>query len=78
MLLSLFTPTHEPKWLPETYNSLLRQSYQDWQWVIVPNGTCGPIAEHIRADPRVKLVQGGEQLTNVGALKRLACDNCDG
>lgn len=78
MLLSLFTPTHNPIFLHETYGSLKRQTVTDWEWVIVPNGRNVAIPEMIQRDPRVKLVTGGENLYNVGALKRKAVENCSG
>lgn len=77
MLLSLFTPTNNPAWLGETYRSLRWQSHQDWEWVIVPNGGA-TIPSELLADPRVRVVGGGEQLTHVGALKRFACKHCRG
>lgn len=78
MRLSLFTPTHNDKFLLEAYNSLKLQRLEEWEWVIVPNGKIESINEQIRKDKRVRIVKGGEQLTNVGALKRLACDAASG
>ena len=78
MKLSIFTPTHLPDHLPEAYNSILRQNYEDWEWVLVPNGPKAHIPDSIRQDARVKVVTGGERLYNIGAIKRLACDNCSG
>jgi|TARA_R110000824_G_scaffold82768_4_gene207424 glycosyltransferase involved in cell wall biosynthesis len=78
MKLSIFTPTHLPDFLCETYHSLLRQSYTDWEWVLVPNGSKAFIPDSIRSDNRVKVVSGGKRFYNIGALKRLACDNATG
>ena len=78
MKLSIFTPTHLPTHLPEAYASLLRQNYTEWEWVLVPNGGKAIIPDNIRNDPRVKVIDGGSHLYNIGALKRLACDNCSG
>ena len=78
MKLSVFTPTHLPDHLSEAYNSLLRQDYTDWEWIIVPNGSKAFVPDTIRADSRVKVVSGGKRLYNIGALKRLACDNATG
>jgi glycosyltransferase involved in cell wall biosynthesis len=78
MKLSIFTPTHLPDYLCEAYNSLLRQSHTDWEWVIVPNGSKAFVPDHIRQDKRVKVVSGAERFYNIGALKRLACDNATG
>lgn len=78
MRLSLFTPTHKPAYLVEAYNSLKLQNVTDWEWVIVPNNNCGLIPDIIQQDPRVKIVYGCEDLHNVGALKRAACDAATG
>ena len=78
MLLSLFTPTHKPTHLPEAYHSLKQQNLKDWEWVILPNGNNVVIPEEIQRDKRVRIVTGGENLHNVGALKRKACDAASG
>lgn len=77
-MLSLFTPTHKPDYLVETYNSLKLQTLKEWEWVIVPNGETARIPDVIARDPRVRIVTGGRNLHNVGALKRLACDSANG
>ena len=80
MLLSLITPTHNPRYLGEAYNSLKYQKYKNWEWVIVPNGQAKvtSIPSEITQDKRVRVVAGGESLHNVGALKKFACDNARG
>jgi len=78
MRVSLFTPTHNPQFLPDAYTSLLRQSVQDWEWVILPNANCGSLPVHIRADPRVVVISRPHAGTNIGALKRAAADASSG
>ena len=78
MKLSIITPTHLPDHLQEAYNSIRYQSYTDWEWVLVPNGSKAFIPDNIRSDPKVKVVDGGRRLYNIGALKRLGCDNATG
>lgn len=80
MHVSLFTPTHDPKYLSDAYTSLLRQSLQDWEWVILPNGGCDSlqIPEHIRSDDRVKIISRPNIGMNIGALKRAAVDAAGG
>jgi glycosyltransferase involved in cell wall biosynthesis len=78
VLLSIFTPTHHPTYLRDTYNSILRQDYGNWEWVLVPNGPKAHIPEDIRQDGRVRVVQGAEDFYNIGAIKRHACDACRG
>jgi len=78
MLLSLFTPTHNPAYLREAHNSLKLQNLQEWEWIILPNGSNVTIPEDIQRDSRLRVVSGGENLHNVGALKRKACDAASG
>lgn len=74
---SVFTPTHDPRWLPDAYRSLVAQTHRDWEWVVVPNGSKLPeIPADIRADPRVKIVPSRHD--KIGALKRLACSVASG
>jgi glycosyltransferase involved in cell wall biosynthesis len=77
-LLSLFTPTHNPKYLPDAYDSLRRQDYDNWEWVLVPNGDMpSEIPAEIRADPRVRI--GSDPKTDkIGALKLHACNAAKG
>lgn len=75
--LSVFTPTHDPRWLPDLYRSLAAQTHPDWEWVIVPNGPKAvEIPDDIKADRRVKIVPSTH--TKIGALKRFACTQCSG
>lgn len=78
MKLSLFTPTHKPTYLVEAYNSLKLQTITDWEWVILPNGKDVKIPEVIRKDSRVKLIADVTNSSNIGALKRSACDAATG
>lgn len=83
MLISIFTPTHrDGTFLKETWETLKEQTYPLWQWVIVPNGN-GVVPEDIAMDKKVKVVPFiGDPLPDgryvIGALKRFACENCDG
>lgn len=36
MLITVVTPTHDPRHLPEAWESLLRQTHQDWDWLLAP------------------------------------------
>lgn len=78
MKLSVFTPTNNISYLPELYDSLRLQSYQNWEWVLIPNEqvTAAHIPTKIRTDKRVRVIP--YQHKNIGALKRFACDNCKG
>lgn len=76
-MISIYTPTHNPKWLGECYNSLLRQREKiDWEWVILLNNTVDAVPPEILADERIKVKQSVERNSNVGYLKGLAVQYC--
>jgi glycosyltransferase involved in cell wall biosynthesis len=83
MLLSVFTPTHNPTHLGEVYQCLKAQVYGQWEWVVVPNGElAGAIAAYLtqltEGDRRVRVCPAPPDVQGVGALKRYACDLCNG
>ncbi|MDZ5145656.1 glycosyltransferase [Microbacterium testaceum] len=68
---SVFTPSHNPRWLDECYRSLTQQSVKDWEWVVVLNGEADwspPDSEGL-----VKVIRAGRNM-GVGEAKRLACE----
>lgn len=77
MLLSVFTPSHDPRYLNLAYESLRRQSFSDWEWIVLLNGRARawqPPAD----DPRVKVSRAPARMRGVGALKRAACERTSG
>ncbi|RLS54827.1 MAG: glycosyltransferase [Planctomycetota bacterium] len=75
MLLSLFTPTHNPQFLTRLARSIANQTFTNFEWVIVPNGDAG----EIRVDlPQARIVPYTGQTQNIGELKRFACQACRG
>ena len=68
--MSLFTPSHQTRYLDDCMRSLLAQTFEDWEWIVVLNqgARWRPPAE----DPRLRLVVQ-DDLTGVGAAKRHAC-----
>jgi hypothetical protein len=77
--LSLFTPTHDTKYLLELYESIRHQNYDEW--CIFPNGpvTAADIPQEIREDSKTVIVISDDfPTTNIGALKRIACSACKG
>lgn len=60
MKLALITPTNNPEWLPQAYESI-RDAACDWKWIILPNGniTVDDVPYTIRNDPRVIMVEAG-------------------
>lgn len=75
MKVSIFTPTHDPKWLKETYQSVINQTYKDFEWIIVPNKCLIDGLE--LDDERIKLIPKHDG-KGIGDLKRFACENCTG
>jgi O-antigen biosynthesis protein len=69
-LLSVFTPSHQPRFLNECFLSLREQTFEDWEWVVVLNR--GARWQPPSPDPRVRvLIEDG--LEGVGSTKRRAC-----
>ena len=86
MLVSLFTPTHDPRYLAETARTVAAQAMPDGldvEWVIGPNGA----ADHAlvvaaagvasAAGVSVRVVPLTAQ-GNIGALKRSLCEAASG
>lgn len=73
---SVITPTHlKNSFLDDLYESLVKQTYDLWEWVIYLNGaaTRDGISKHILDDHRVVVVHGGVQYDGrVGGVKNAA------
>ena len=78
-MISVITPVHSKAapFLRATFESLVAQTHQDWEWVTVTNNG-GCIPADIALDPRVKIFPmedddpTGEH-NRIGRLKRYAC-----
>src|SRR5205085_4101699 len=76
MKVSVFTPSHNPRFLDDCYRSMASQTYDDWEWVVLLNA--GAKAwKPPEADERVR-VSRSNVLGKVGAAKRAACELCTG
>lgn len=72
-LISVITPTHDPRWLKETERSLEAQTYQgDWEWLVVPNQG----AELPELNSARRVAYEGEPV--IGAIKNFACAHAKG
>lgn len=87
MMASVFTPTHDSRFLHDCYDSLVAQTYGSWEWVVVPNGNLAKDPSQRRdmmemvaswADPRVKIVPTTDGGGKIGFLKNFACSQCLG
>ena len=77
MKFSIITPEHDPKNIPfliELYESLVQQTYGNWEWVLYINNqfTTNHVPKRILQDDRVKIYQSYDENKNVGALKNRA------
>ncbi len=68
--MSVFSPSHQTRFLDECLQSLLAQTYEEWEWIVVLNRAARwrtPVE-----DSRLRVVVNDE-LTGVGAAKYYAC-----
>ncbi len=80
-MISIITPTHDPKFLKELAQSILSQTHSDWEWIILVNGA-GKQAIYLDfykfEDKRIKVFFGKYNLSSVGFLKKQACEFATG
>jgi glycosyltransferase involved in cell wall biosynthesis/predicted SAM-dependent methyltransferase len=74
-LVTVFTPSHDPRFLDETLICLYAQDYPHWEWVVVLND--GARWQPLERDGRVR-VETAYDVTGVGAAKRRACELAGG
>ena len=74
MKLSIFTPTHNTKYLKELEETILSQTHEDWEWIILTNNG----AKYESIDKRIKIIESKTNSTSVGALEKEACSHCTG
>ncbi len=87
MKISIFTATHNPRYLLEAYKSIQSQPYDEW--VIFPNGgvKTSHIPEEIRTNPRTKIIHENSSYPikktpkgeiKIGSVKKFVCSHCTG
>ena len=74
-LLTVFTPSHNPVYLTECFESLEQQVFEDWEWVVLLNK--GARWQPPRPDPRVRIVVD-DDVEGVGSAKQRACAEARG
>ena len=77
MHLSVFTPSHEPRFLDDCYRSLTAQTHEQWEWIVLLNGRARDWAPPA-PDDRVKTFRVPRAVKGVGAAKRAACEQATG
>jgi len=75
-MISIITPTNNPQWLPDLYESLLAQTTQEWEWIVVSNGN-NKLPPYFD-DERIKTFCNNPDTGNIGALKNYAAMKCTG
>jgi glycosyltransferase involved in cell wall biosynthesis len=68
--VSVFSPSHQSRFLDDCLASLLAQTFEDWEWIVILNQ--GARWRPVKEDPRVRVIINDE-LVGVGASKRFAC-----
>ena len=81
MKFSIITPTHlKNSFLGDLYESLVAQTYENWEWVIYLNGVEGgldalvnyPVLVAIKSDERIRIVVSDEINSKIGFNKNKA------
>jgi len=76
MKISIFTPTHNARFLEESYRAICEQEIRegdDWEWIVLLNN-----GAKFEPRDRVKIVHDDTGIQDVGYLKRLACQHATG
>jgi len=75
MKFSIITPTHKiTPYLEELYDSLVEQTYEDWEWVVYLNGSAdiSQIHKHLKSDSRVRIIESRITSKSIGFIKNQA------
>lgn len=81
--ISIFTPTYNTfKKFERAYNSVISQTFSDWEWIILDDSPDEKNYEYInklvKHDTRIKLYKANRQDSFVGSTKRQAASLCNG
>ena len=74
-MISVFTVSHQPRFLDECLRSLQSQTREDWEWVVVLND--GARWRPAIDEPRMRIVVA-DDIAGVGAAKQRACAEARG
>lgn len=78
MKFSIFTPTHRYDHLQRLEASLKKQTFQDFEWVIVPNGKVHSEKPPINIEQARVVPSKDPNRKEIGYLKKFACHLCRG
>ena len=71
-MISIITPTNNPKYLKEAYESLKAQSFGDWEWIIVPNNGTEINDVFRKLDKRITVIPFDKKTDKIGEIKGFA------
>lgn len=74
---SIFTPSHNTRYIRDALRSLRQQTFQDFEWVVALNGPAVAPTE-LKEYDKARLLQVPGDIKGVGALKRFACERAKG
>ena len=74
-IVSVYTPSHDPTYLDQCWESLISQSYTDFEWIVLLNGNAEWISP---SDHRIILPPKPVHPHGVGYLKMTCCDFASG
>jgi SAM-dependent methyltransferase len=77
MKFTIFTPTHNPKYLQRLDETICWQNYDDFEWLIVPNGPIKPDDINVKC-PQARILPYTGETSNIGEIKKFCCDNAFG
>lgn len=77
MKFSIITPEHDPANIPfllELYDTIINQTYEDWEWILYVNNKCEPqhIPSVITDNPKVFIYTAQDDSKDVGHIKHKA------
>jgi len=73
--ISIITPTHNgSKYLPELWETIKKQTFQDFEWIIIKNN--GGIVNF--DEPKAKIFEIENPDKSIGRVKRFACEQVKG
>lgn len=88
MKVSVVTPTHDTRWLLETWRSLAAQTHADFEWLVSVNDKTGSrtrvqmraseVALLTGGDPRVRVILDYSVFEGVGSRKKTAFSEASG
>jgi O-antigen biosynthesis protein len=73
--VSVFTPSHDGRYLDEAHDSLIGQSFSDFEWIVLRNKGNAWVPK--TEDSRITLLDDRDSI-GVGALKQVACRAASG